>query len=342
MDKKIKVGFDISQIAHPGGVSKYTQNLADNLVMDNQLQMKFFYSSLRKPYKGGLKDVSSYRIPPSVFEVMFNTLRFPSIETFIGDVDVFHSSDWVQPKSRAKKVTTYHDLVPLRFPQWSHTKIVETHRKRLEIVKKEVDMIISVSEATKKDLLEIGGVDPNIVVVIYEGVSSIYKPLPKEEIEVFRKQMGLPDVFVLAIGGIGSRRNIDRVKEACKGYNLIITGESIPYIPEEKMPYLYQAAAVLLYPSFYEGFGLPVLEAMACGVPVITANTGALPEVGGFTVEYVFPEDVEEMKRKLNIVVRDPQRRKQMISGGLTQAGKFSWQNCSKQTIEVYKKVLSS
>ncbi len=341
MNSKIKVGFDISQIAHPGGVAKYTQNLAEKLSASSDVEMIYFYSSLRKPYKGDLHNVKTYRLPPSLFEVMFNSLRFPSIESFIGGIDVFHSSDWTQPKSKAKKVTTYHDLVPLKFPQWSTTKIIKTHRRRLEIVKNEVDTVIAVSNATKKDLVEIGGINPEKIIVVYEGVDPIYKPKPLEEIQAFKQEMKLPDNFILAIGGVGIRKNLDRVKEAAKGYELIITGENIPFIPEEKMPLLYQSASVLLYPSLYEGFGLPVLEAMSCGVPVITSSIGALPEVGGFAVEYVTPEDIEEMKRKLNIVIRDPQRRKEMISSGQEQASKFSWDLCAEQTIKVYKDLIT-
>ena len=101
--------MDISQIAHGGGVGTYTQNLALGLAQMQDFKTVFFYSSLRKPYRGNLSNVKSFSVPPTLLELLFNRLRILPIETFIGEVDVFHSSDWIQPKTKAKKVTTYHD-----------------------------------------------------------------------------------------------------------------------------------------------------------------------------------------------------------------------------------------
>src|SRR3990167_8187523 len=104
MVHKIRVGMDISQVAHLGGVSIYTKNLANNLSKISDLEMIFFYSSLRKPFKGHLKNVKSYRLPPTLFELLFNRWRNVNIEKFIGPVDIFHSSDWIQPPTKAKKI----------------------------------------------------------------------------------------------------------------------------------------------------------------------------------------------------------------------------------------------
>ena len=128
----MRIGFDISQIAHPGGVATYTKSLAENLSKIKELEMVYFYSSLRRPFKGKLKGVKAFRLPPTLFEVLFNRVRNVPIEKFLGPLDIFHSSDWVQPPSKAKKVTTYHDVIPLKFPQWSHPKIVDVHKRRLK------------------------------------------------------------------------------------------------------------------------------------------------------------------------------------------------------------------
>lgn len=339
----MKVGLDISQIAHKGGVAVYTENLSKELIKFTDLDLVFFYSSLRKPYKGSLPNVRHFRVPPTIFEILFNKIRILPIETFIGDVDVFHSSDWVQPETKAKKVTTYHDVVPLKFPQWSHPKIVAVHKRRLELVEKEVDCIIAVSESTKKDLLEISRIPEEKIRVIYEGVSDIFKPLGEKETSDFKRKTKLPDRFILSIGGIGERRNLRRVREACEslGLNIVILGETIHGLLETDLPLLYSAATVVLYPSLYEGFGLPILEAMACGTPVITSNISSMPEVGGDAAIYVDPMDIKDIEKKIKLIVEDEDKRREMIKKGFERVKLFTWQKCAEKTVAAYRKLLN-
>src|SRR3990167_10321388 len=202
MANKIKVGLDISQLAHRGGVATYTKNLSQKLALQKSLQMTYFYSS-----------------------------------------------DWIQPKTKANKVTTYHDLVPLKFPEWSHSKIIKVHKSRLKLVEREIDIVIAVSESTKNDLIEVSNIPKEKIRVIYEGVREEFRPQLDEDVAEFKKKHGLPDKFILAIGGVGSRRNLERVKEASVGYNLVITGHNLTGVEDEEMPLLYSAADVLLYPS---------------------------------------------------------------------------------------------
>ncbi len=335
----IKVGMDISQIAHIGGVGVYTQNLAQELAKISDLEMVYFYSSLRKPAKTNLKNVKKYKLPPTLFEMLFNKWRNVGIEKFLGPLDVFHSSDWTQPPTKAKKVTTYHDVVPLMYPQWSHPKIVEVHRRRLELVEKEIDMIICVSKATQKDLLEISNIPKEKTEVIYEGVSEVFEPQDPEKIKEFKQKYNLPDEFVLAMSGVGERRNLKRVKEAARKYNLVIAGQTLPILSQQELPLLYASAKVLLYPSFYEGFGLPIVEAMACGTPVITSNVSSMPEAGGDGGEYVNPESVIDIENKLKQVWNDKEKRNKMIQKGFIQAKKFSWQRCAEETAGVYRQL---
>lgn len=333
----VRVGFDISQIAHRGGVARYTQELAEGLSKIDSLDMLFFYSSLRRPYRGNLKNVRSSKIPPSVLELLFNRLRNPSIDNFLGDLDIFHSSDWTQPRTRALRITTYHDLTPLKYPQWSHPTIVAVQKRRLSLVENEIDMVIAVSESTKKDLLELSKIPQKKIEVIYAAVSNEFKVLPEKEVENFRAKMNLPREFILAIGGIGMRRNMDRVREAARDYNLVIAGETIPWLTNKEMVLLYNAAKILLYPSFYEGFGLPILEAMACGLPVITSDCSSMPEVGGEAAMYVDPESLEEITKKLAEAMGSVSLRDELRKKGLIQAKKFSWERTVRETVEIYK-----
>lgn len=336
----MKVGFDISQIVHQGGVASYTKNLTENLQREKDLEMVFFFSSLRKRYHGGLKNIKKFRLPPSLFEVLFNRIRNVGIEKFIGPIDIFHSSDWVQPPSKAKKVTTYHDVIPLKFPRWSNPKIVAVQKRRLKIVEKEIDMVIAVSEATKKDLMEVSNIPGEKITVIYEGVTDNFKPASKKQQAEFKKKYKLPEEFVLATGGIGERKNLKRIKQACNDYNLVIAGETISFIPDEEMPLLYSSARVLLYPSLYEGFGLPVLEAMACGTPVVTSYNSSIPEIAGKAALFADPENADDIQKKLKQAFSDDDWRKNLIKEGLKQSAKFTWKKAAEETVKVYKNLL--
>jgi len=342
MSTKTIVGIDISQLAHKGGVGVYTQNLTQELSKIPDLEMVYFYSSLRKAYQGNLKNVKKYPFPPTLFEMLFNKWRNVSIEKFLGVLDVFHSSDWTQPPTKAKKVTTYHDVVPLKYPHWSHPKIVAVHKRRLNLVEQEIDLVIAVSESTKRDLLEVSRIPKEKIVVIYEAAGGNFKLKPEEEVEEFKKKYKLPKDFVLAIGGIGERRNLTRVKEACSDYKLVIAGVDIPWLSFEELPLLYNSAKVLLYPSLYEGFGLPILEAMGCGTPVITSNISSMPEVGGEAALYVDPNNIEDIRKKIKMMMDDTDLREEMIKKGVTQAQKFSWQKCAEETARVYRRLIGN
>lgn len=336
----IRVGMDISQTAHSGGVAVYTQSLAEELSKIKDLDLIYFYSSLRQPYRGNLKNVKKYKLPPTLFEMLFNKWRNVGIEKFLGSLDIFHSSDWAQPPSKAKKVTTYHDLVPIIHPEWSHPKIVSVAKKRLELVEKEVDLVICVSESTKNDLLNNSRIPKDKITVIYEGIGEEFKPQNSETIEKFKQKFDLPNEFVLAIGGVGERRNLKRVKVAAKGFNLVISGQTIPWVSNDELPLLYASAKVLLYPSFYEGFGLPIIEAMAVGIPVITSKISSMPEVGGEAALYVDPDDLDDIKRKLDNLWEDSSLRDTLIEKGFGQAKKFSWEKAAKETAEVYRRLM--
>ena len=341
MDRKIKVGMDISQLAHLGGVATYTNNISISLEKISDLDMAFFYSSFRKPYKGKLKNVKKYKLPPTLFELFFNRVRNISIEKFLGPLDVFHSSDWTQPKSKAKKVTTYHDVVPLKYPQWSDPQIIKVHKRRLQLVEMEIDMVIAVSESTKKDLLQISKIPEEKIKVIYEAPTADFSKYTQKQINEFKSKYNLPDKFILAIGGIGERRNLNRIKQAWKDYNLVITGETIPWIEDEELGLLYQSADVLAYCSFYEGFGLPILDAMCCGLPVITSNISSMPEVGGSAALYVDPLDLNDIKESIKNLMEDKDLRESMIKKGYAQASKFSWEKTANDTTEVYRELIT-
>lgn len=336
----LKVGFDISQIIHPGGVANYTKNLAIELQKNKDLDMVFFFSALRKSYRGEIKKVKKFRLPPSLFEVLFNKIRNVGIEKFIGPVDIYHSSDWVQPPTKAKNVTTYHDLIPLLHPEWSHPKIVAVNKTRIKLVEKEVQKVIAVSNSTKEDLLKVSNIRPENIIVIYEGVSENFKPAAEKQQFDFKKKYKLPENFVLAIGGVGERKNIKRIKRAAKDFNLVTTFEDLPVLTDEELPLLYSSAEALVYTTLYEGFGLPILEAMASGTPVITSNVSSMPEIAGNAAIFADPRDVEDINKKLKEVLNDKSLQKELIIKGIKRSKEFTWEKTAEQTAQVYKNLL--
>jgi glycosyltransferase involved in cell wall biosynthesis len=170
----MRIGIDVSQMAHKGtGVASYTKNLVEQfLKIDEENEYVFFFSSLRKnPPK--LSHLKAFKIPPIVLEFLWNRLHLCPIEWFIGKVDVFLSSDWLQPPTGAKKVTTIHDLIVYKYPESFQQRgghnIVTNQKKRLKWIKKECDVIICDSEATKKDVREILGIPEAKLKVVYPG-----------------------------------------------------------------------------------------------------------------------------------------------------------------------------
>lgn len=189
-NETMRIGIDISQLAYENtGVANYLKDLVENLLeKDTKNEYILFYSSLRRPLPatkfwdlgGKLKEselpscanvtIAQFKIPPTVLHILWNMLHVLPIENFIGPVDVFLSSDWTQPPSKAKKATILYDLIIYMYPQEMDRGIVSVHKRRLKWVKKEVDKILCISEATKKDAMEILHIPENRLAVVYPGL----------------------------------------------------------------------------------------------------------------------------------------------------------------------------
>ena len=215
------------------------------------------------------------------------------------------------------------------------------HKRRLELVEKEIDMVIAVSETTKKDLLEVSKIPENKITVVYEGVGHEFKMINREEVENFRSKYKLPSQFVLALGGVGERKNLNRIKDAAKPYPLVISGDTIPYVADDELPLLYNAATVLMYTTLYEGFGLPIIEAMACGLPVLTSNLEIHREVAGEgNALFTNPQDVSDMHQKLTEMLESKEIQKGFIERGSVRAAQFSWEKAAVETAEIYRNLV--
>lgn len=361
----MKIGIDISQIVYGTGVSVYTRNLIDTLFeIDKKNEYLLFGGSLRR-----LEELKKFHtstlvhwckakksfwpIPPTVVDILWNQLHVLPVEKLIGSVDVFHSSDWTQPPTRAAKVTTIHDLSFLRWPDSVHPKVLATQKRRLEWVKREIDLIIAVSEATKKETIELLGIPEEKIVVVYEGPPSDVIGFRPVGLDSIKKKLGINKPYLFTYGSQAPRKNVTRLIEAFKqvenevSCQLVITGEyqskqKLPtgvvmagFLPRQQWLTLLTGAEALVYPSLYEGFGLPILSAFVLDVPVVTSNISSMPEVAGKAAVLVNPHDVKNIAEGIKKAVKNKQK---LIAAGRKQVQKFSWEKAARETIGVYEK----
>ncbi len=271
-----------------------------------------------------------------------------------------------------KTVVTIHDIIPLKHPEWSRRNERIRFATTVKRLAHKVDSIIAASEATKNDLLEFTRTDPNKIEVIYLGVDDHFKVLDKKaEFENFSKKFNLLVPFILYVGAIHPRRNIKRLLEAFRllkldtktEHKLVLIGTFfqsswkqqiqqyiqqkkleneiiwLDYITDEELVQFYNFADVFIYPSLYEGFGLPVLEAMACGTPVVTSNSTSLSEVAGDAALLVNPFEIEEIAEALKTIIWKKDIKIGLIEKGKKRASLFTWQKAAQQTIQLFEKI---
>ena len=282
--------------------------------------------------------------------------------------DLVHGPVFVGPLfTSCPVVVTIHDLSFIRFPYMFRpaNRLYLTTLTRLSA--RRARRLIAVSTHAAGEATRLLGVPPQRVDVVYHGVDPAFRPFPTDEIAAFRQRRGLPDRFVLFVGTLEPRKNLVRLVEAFarirdgrvrlvlaggKGWlydELFATVEALDlseevifpgYVMSDELPLWYNAATVLAYPSVYEGFGLPVLEAQACGTPVLTAHASSLPEVAGDAALLVDPCDVEALAAGLHRLLTDETLRRQLRERGLAHAKQFSWPRAAQETARVYRRAL--
>jgi len=289
--------------------------------------------------------------------------RFPG-------VDLFHATDHLLPRlSRVRSVFTLHDLI-FRFHPETHKPL---NRWFLTFMMprflQAADAVIAVSESTKRDAVRLYGLEEAKIKVIYEGVNPRFRPAPPETVSVVRQRYGLPESFILSVGTIEPRKNFASLLEAYHALRdqwpelkLVIAGKKgwlyegffrrlrelgledeviLPgFVFDDDLISLYSDADLFAFPSLYEGFGLPVLEAMACGAPVITSNTSSLPEVAGDAAMFVDPNNVKALADAMKSVLENKQLSDELRAKGFKQAAKFHWESAARGTLAVYASVL--
>ena len=376
----MKIGIDISQIVYGTGVSNYTKQLVEALLkIDRKNQYILFGSSLRlnKKLTGFKKQLSQYKnvefkithYPPFLLAFLWNKLHIFPIEKFLGEVDVFHSSDWTQPpvrSQRTKKVTTVHDMIAYLFPSSSHPKIVSNQKRRLKIVKAEVDAIITDSETTKEDLVKFLEIPQEKVTVVYLASSVIFKPQDDDKVKEVLEKYKIKKPYILSVATWEPRKNIqklvdvfEKIQKENPNLSLVLTGKhgwgqdpsfidndriiSTGFISKNDLTALYSGCRVFVYPSLYEGFGLPILEAMACGTPVITSNNSSMTEIAKDAAILVDPRSESQIKRAIEMVLNlNLDSYQKMVNASLNRARQYTWIKTAKETLKVYEEVVKS
>ncbi len=310
---------------------------------------------------------------------LWHRLRLPiPVETITGPLDVFYSPDFVLSPTRrgTRTLLTVHDLSFLHYPDHFVPKLIRYLNTVVPRSVARADRVLADSEATRADLLTLLGTEPEKVIVLYSGVDARFRPQPEQgEAERIRARYSIgARPYVLSLGTLQPRKNYIRLIQAfahlpladlqlatCKlsDLQLLIAGgkgwlyedilaeaEKHParvrvlgFVDDADLPALYRNAALFAFPSLYEGFGLPVLEAMACGAPVVCSDVSSLPEVAGGAALLVNPLDTEELTAAMARGLGDAGLRQEMVSQGLIQAARFTWDKAARQLADTLNKM---
>lgn len=356
----MKIGIDISQIAYQGtGVARFTQGLVNAILeYDKKNDWVFFFSSLRRTLPSDLEtkiinkgfSLIKWYIPPTLLSFLWNDLHqiskcYMLHVTCYNDLDWFITSDWTEPPLKINKATIVHDLVYLRYPETVDKKIRQTQEKRLSWVKKESKIIFVDSYATKKDLIDLLQIDPHRIVINYPGVSvsNLTQSKIKKVLDKYRLEN---QKFILTVGKLEPRKNIKRLIETMKQWNnktldLVIVGPKgwedlnfkfqmlnvkwLGYVNDQELYSLYSSCLFFIYPSIWEGFGYPVVEAMKFGTPVACSNTSSLKEIANDAALLFNPNDVNEIAYSINQLIQNKKLRDELSKKGLKRSQLFTW-----------------
>lgn len=323
------------------------------------------------PRQANFKLYTSWIPRRIVFNWMHKTQR-PQ-DWLLGSPDLVHSIAFTSPPlKKSKLIVTMLDMTFETHPQFHFEENIRFCKEQSRLAAMRADMVIAISENTKHDILEILNIPEERIRVIYLGVSSCFRPSVEEtKVKETLSKYGIDSQYLLFVGAIEPRKNIAGLvrayhslgQELKDNFKLLIVGASgwlneqiyslvselglqenvkfLGFVPDEDLVFFYNGAAAFVYPSFYEGFGIPVVEAMACGTPVITSDVSSLPEVVGEAGIMVDPQDIEAISDAITSVLTNASLREGMKQKSLDRAKAFSWEQSARQTLAVYKDVMT-
>lgn len=314
--------------------------------------------------------IYKFRWPNKILNLSFKFLKFPKIDKMVDGLDLFYAPNilFFSLSNDCKNVVTFHDLSFEYYSNFFSLKRKSWHflvnpRK----IAQRADKIIAVSNSTKQDLIEKYNISSDKIRVIYSGINKNFRPInDKKILKKVQEKYYLPEKFILFLGTFEPRKNIEglifafkKLKEKFKiPYKLVLAGERgwlsrnifrlikkfpfkqeiIPlgFIEDKDKPVLYNLASIFVYPSFYEGFGFPPLEAMACGVPTIVSSISSMPEITNGKAVLIDPYNISELSEAIYQILNDENLQKKLSRDGILQAKRFNWENSAKETFDLF------
>lgn len=378
--EKTIIGFDAKRIVRNGtGLGSYGRTLVNDLLRDNEgrFQLRLYAPDKgRDELRSQIADNSDacFVYPEGLkFRFQKDLWRASGIVKDLqrDGVRIFHGLSGELPQglqqSGIKSVVTIHDLIFMRHPEYYHwidTKIY-THKFRQTC--READRIIAISECTRRDIIELGRVDPDKIDLIYQSFSPRFNAeCDGQQLRQVRDKYALPQRYLLCVGSIEERKNVMLSVKALAGLpqdiSLVIVGRHTSYtdkvirlaranrltdritilhdVPDADLPAIYRMAEVFVYPSRYEGFGIPIIEAVSCGLPVVACTGSCLEEAGGPDCLYVDPDDVAGMTAAIKSVLKGADGREQRISLSREYIRRFQGTDVAAQVIDIYNQLI--
>lgn len=293
------------------------------------------------------------------------------VETFVGNVDLVHGTDFVLPPTKAKTLLSIHDFAYIIHPE---TAPPELRRYLGTVVPRNIartDHIHVNSRATKADMERLLKVDPAKSTIVYSGSGIDFAPRSAEQIAELKQRLKLPERYILNVGTVQPRKNVERLIEAygllgdlardvplviagkrgwmaepiyaaVQKYNLDNRVQFLDFVSDQDLPTLYSGALVMAYPSLYEGFGVPIVEAQACGTAVITSTISSLPEIAGNAALLIDPHDTNALCDALRRIITEPALVQQLRAASPRQAAKFTWEGTGLGILQLYERVVAT
>jgi len=382
-NKIMKIGIDIRSLmdVQYSGVSEYTLNLVKEILkLDSKNKYILFYNSFKDitniipEFKQANAEIVYTKYPNKIFNYLMQKLFFyPKLDKLLG-VDTFWAPhiNFIRLSRRGRSILTIHDLSFVRYPEYfSFRKNIWHWAINVKRIIEKFDTIVAVSKNTKNDIMDLYNIPADKVKVIYSGIGQQYRVIDNNDknLESVRKKYGLPEKFILFLGTLEPRKNIEGIIRSYNkfrennsdlgDYRLVIAGgqgwrsgrifkeynkskfkkdvKFLGYIAGEDKPYIYNLSSLFIYPSFYEGFGFPPLEAMACGLPVITSFSSSLTEIVGQAALTIDPYNINEIAAAIKELITDDNLKKILRAKGLERAGKFNWEYSARKYLNIFK-----